>query len=176
MNEKPIVHGFDHRVGGSDPIPGLRLGAWAALYIDTGTVTIPSTAETAIAFPAQAGFIDFPDVFSTDGTGITCLLPGVFVVESGIRWSDTTVGGHVHIEPPLVGGLYGGEVNHIDENTNLSFGGTPALNDGKDYVLFPVAKTDTAPVFKAFAFTSSGSPQTLSHAFLRVAFIPCYWT
>ena len=48
MANKPVLHGRDHRPGGTDPIPGLT-----PIYVDDLLITDPVEVVTFTGFPSD---------------------------------------------------------------------------------------------------------------------------
>lgn len=119
MAEKPIMHGRDHRPGGTDPIPGLGGLVWA--FLDSGVTEANCAASSTTRLPSDTSTFYTTDttVFDTAANtgiyGIRILADGHYAVWVSAQPTIT--------HSPTSGDSFALDVLGGGSLTDFSFGG-----------------------------------------------------
>ena len=107
MPEKPVMHGRDHRVGGTDPIPGLGGGISWAYISQTGTSSCAGTSTTTLSATAANFYTNDSSIYqaalNSGNEGIKILATGHYYVTANVTSSSPLAAGSLY-EIQIAGG------------------------------------------------------------------------
>lgn len=173
----PEYHGWTHAPkaqGGTDPIPGGDVSAWAWMERSTDLSTPNNTPKTVVAYD-DSGTSD-ASVLEVDETNGMIFIhqPGIYLIAADASWtaSITNCFGQVWSNADFLPALTSSYIGHFQDFGNngaigiMGFGITDDVNASNDI--------STGPYTYLTVTQNSGSGATLNVAHLQIARVGSY--